>query len=158
MSGKEVEYVAEAFATNWIAPVGPHVDAFEREFCAVTGAGQAVAVASGTAALHLALILAGVKQGDEVLVSTFTFAASVNPIVYQGARPTFVDSERFSWNVDAALLAEAVEVRARVGRPPKAVVVVHIYGQSADLDPIVEVCDRYGVALIEDATEALGAS
>jgi len=150
--------VDEAFATNWIAPLGPHVDAFEREFCEVVGTRHAAALASGTAALHLALILAGVERGDEVLVSTLTFSASVNPICYLGARPIFVDSERASWNLDPAHVAEAVAERVRRRRPPKAVVVVHLYGQSADLDPILEVCAKHGIELIEDAAEALGST
>ncbi|HEX8431015.1 MAG TPA: aminotransferase class I/II-fold pyridoxal phosphate-dependent enzyme [Longimicrobium sp.] len=158
MGGGEEAFVAEAFATNWIAPLGPHVDAFEAEFCEKTGAGHAAAVSSGTAALHLALILCGVGPGDEVVVSTLTFSASVNPIVYQGATPIFVDSERGSWNVDPALLAEAVEARVAAGRKPKAVMLVHLYGQSADIDPVLAVCERHGIALIEDAAEALGAT
>ena len=158
LSGLEQQYVAEAFETNWVTPLGPHVDAFEREFAEVVGAPHAVAVSSGTAALHLALILAGVGPGDEVLVSTLTFVASVNPIVYVGATPVFIDSERRSWNMDPELLESALDERARVGRPPKAVVLVHLYGQSADLDPIVAACDRHGVTLIEDAAEALGTS
>jgi pyridoxal phosphate-dependent aminotransferase EpsN len=158
MGDLEERFVAEAFATNWIAPLGPHVDAFEREFCEAVGSSHAAALSSGTAALHLALKLVGVGAGDEVLVSTLTFSASVNPIVYLGARPVFIDSERVSWNLDPALLEEALEERARRGRLPKAVVVVHLYGQSADLDPILTACERYGVALIEDAAEALGAT
>jgi pyridoxal phosphate-dependent aminotransferase EpsN len=117
-----------------------------------------VALSSGTSALHLALLLAGVGAADEVLVSTLTFVASVNPIVYLGAKPVFIDSERSSWNMDPALLEEALEVRARRGQLPRAVVVVHLYGQSADLDSIATACARYGVPLIEDAAEALGAS
>lgn len=158
MSGREMDYVREAFETNWIAPLGPHVDAFEREFCAVVGSRHAAALSSGTAVLHLALLLAGVGSGDEVLVSSLTFSASVNPIVYCGARPIFIDSERASWNIDPVLLAEALETRARQGRLPKVVVVVHLYGQAADLDPIAETCARHGVTLIEDVAEALGAS
>jgi dTDP-4-amino-4,6-dideoxygalactose transaminase len=158
MSGLERQYVADAFATNWIAPVGPHVDAFEREFRAAVGACHAVAVSSGTAALHLALRLVGVGPGDEVLVSTFTFAASVNPILYLGATPVLIDSEPRSWNMDPALLAETLQQRARVGRRPKAVIVVHIYGQSADMDPIMAVCREHDVPVVEDATEALGAT
>jgi pyridoxal phosphate-dependent aminotransferase EpsN len=153
----EEQYVAEAFATNWVAPLGPHVDAFEREFCDVVGSRHAAAVSSGTAALHLALKLVGVGPGDEVMVSTFTFAASVNPILYLGAQPVFMDSARESWTLDPALLAEELGRRARVGRLPKALVLVHLYGQSADLDPVVELCERYGVVLVEDAAEALGA-
>lgn len=158
LSGLELQYVAEAFVTNWIAPVGPHVEAFEREFCETIGAAHAVAVSSGTAAIHLALMLAGVRGGDEVAVSTFTFAASVNPIVYLGARPVFIDSERESWNMDPELLSAFLDDRARRGTLPKAVVLVHIYGQSADLDPIVAACARHGVTLLEDATEALGSN
>jgi len=158
LSGLEEQYVANAFATNWITPLGPHVDEFEKEFAAAIGAEHAVALSSGTAAIHLALLLAGVGPGDEVVVSTLTFVASVNPIVYLGATPVFIDSDRASWNMDPALLEEALDVRARRGRLPRAVVVVHLYGQSADLDAIAAVCARYGVALIEDAAEALGAT
>ncbi len=156
MSGREQALVQEAFDTNWIAPVGPHVDLFEREFCDTVGAAHAVALSSGTAALHLALLLLGVGRGDDVLVSTFTFAASVNPIAYLGARPVFIDSDRTSWNMDPALLSAALEERAHQGRLPKAVVVVHLYGHTADLDPIVDACARYGVPLVEDAAPALG--
>ncbi|HEX8272049.1 MAG TPA: aminotransferase class I/II-fold pyridoxal phosphate-dependent enzyme [Longimicrobiaceae bacterium] len=158
MSGLEEEYVADAFATNWVAPLGPHVDAFEREFAEAVGARHAAALSSGTAAIHLALILAGVGPGDEVLVSTLTFSASVNPILYQGARPVFIDAERRSWNLDPELLAEELHSRARAGRLPRAVVAVHLYGQSADLDPILAACREHGVPLIEDAAEALGAT
>lgn len=158
MAGGEECLVADAFASNWIAPLGPHVDAFEAEFCAAVGARHAAAVSSGTAALHLALRLGGVGPGDEVVVSTLTFSASVNPIVYLGATPVFVDSERRSWNVDPALLAEAVEARVRVGRAPRAVILVHLYGQSADIAPVLEVCGRHGITLVEDAAEALGAT
>ena len=154
----EQRYVAEAFATNWVAPVGPHVDAVEKEFCQVTGAKHAAAVSSGTAALHLALQLVGVGVGDEVLVSTLTFSASANPVRYLGGVPTFIDSERASWNMDPALLEETLDRRARAGRLPRAVVVVHLYGQSADMEPIVATCGRYGVAVVEDAAEALGSS
>jgi dTDP-4-amino-4,6-dideoxygalactose transaminase len=158
MGGGEEALVAEAFRTNWIAPLGPHVDAFEREFCDAVGAGHAAALSSGTAALHLALILAGVGPGDEVAVSTLTFSASVNPILYLGATPLFIDSERDSWNMDLGLLAEALRDRARAGRLPRAVIVVHLYGQAADLDPILAICAEHGVAVVEDAAEALGAT
>lgn len=158
MGELEQKYVAEAFASNWIAPLGPHVDAFQREFATAVGASHALATISGTAAIHLALQLVGVGPGDEVLVSSLTFAASVNPIRYLGASPVFVDSERESWNMDPGLLGEALRERAAVGRLPKAVVVVHLYGQSADLDPILEVCGQYEVPVIEDAAEALGAT
>lgn len=158
MSGLEKRFVEEAFETNWIAPAGPHIEAFEKEFCEVVGCRYAVAVASGTAAIHLGLILLGVSTGDEVLVSTLTFAASVNPIIYQGGTPVFIDSERSSWNMDPQLLADTLKERARRNRLPKAVVVVHLYGQSADMGPMREVCDRYEVPILEDAAEALGAT
>ncbi len=154
----ELALVTEAFETNWVAPVGPHVDAFEAEFAAAVGARHAVAVSSGTAALHLALRLVGVERGDEVLVSDFTFCASVNPILYEGGVPVFIDSERTSWNLDPNLVEDAFKARSAGGRQAKALVAVHLYGQTADLDPLVELCERYGVALVEDAAEALGAS
>ncbi len=158
MGDRELEFVKEAFDTNWIAPVGPHVDAFEQEFCQVIGAGHAAAVSSGTAAIHLALRLIGVESGDEVFCSTLTFAATANPITYLGAKPVFIDSDRTSWNMNPDLLQEALEHRARIGKLPKAVLVVHLYGQSADIDPILQACDRYEIPLIEDAAEALGAT
>lgn len=158
MTGREQDYIQQAFETNWIAPLGPHVDAFEQEFAAHVGAEHALALSSGTAALHLALQLAGVGPGDEVLVSTLTFSASVNPICYLGARPVFIDSERSSWNLDPALLAERLEAGVRSGKKPAAVVLVHLYGQSANIKPIAELCERYEVPLIEDAAEALGAT
>ncbi len=158
LSGIERQYVADVFDSNWIAPLGPNVDAFEKEFCTTTGAPCALALSSGTAALHLALLLLGVGRDDEVLVSSFTFSASVNPVVYLGGRPTFIDSERQSWNMDSGLLAEALEKRAKTGRLPKAVVLVHVYGQSADIDAIKTICAKYEVVLIEDAAEALGAT
>ena len=160
MSGLEEQCVAEAFAGNWIAPVGPHVNAFAQEFAALVGVDHAAALSSGTAARHLALMLAGVGAGDEVLVSTLTGgplgAASVNPILYLGARPVLIDSEPQSWNMDPALLTETLARKARQGKLSKAVVLVHLYGQSADIAPIKAACARYGVALIEDAAEALG--
>jgi dTDP-4-amino-4,6-dideoxygalactose transaminase len=158
MSGREEGFVADAFATNWIAPLGPHVDAFEKEFCRATHAGAAAALSSGTAALHLALQLVGVGAGDRVFVSTFTFSASVNPIRYLGAEPVFIDSEPASWNMDPELLREALAAAARRGKLPAAVVVVHLYGQSADMDPIMEACSEYGVPVVEDAAESLGSS
>ncbi len=157
MGGDELGLVQDAFATNWIAPLGPHVDAFEKEFAAAVGSPHAAALSSGTAALHLALRLVGVARDDEVLCSTFTFSASANPIVYEGARPVFIDSEAESWNMDPALLAQALESRAKQNRRPKAVVLVHLYGQSADIDAIEALCAQHEVPLIEDAAEALGA-
>jgi pyridoxal phosphate-dependent aminotransferase EpsN len=158
MGDRELALVKEAFESNWIAPLGPHVDAFEREFARLVGSAHAAAVSSGTAALHLAMRLAGVRSGDEVLCSSLTFVASANPILYQGAMPVFVDSEERSWNMDPALLAEELDHCARTWRPPRAVILVHLYGQSANIDPIVEACNRHGVVLIEDAAEALGAT
>ncbi len=157
MSGREQEFIQEAFDSNWLAPLGPQVDAFEAEFAAEVGARHALAVSSGTAALHLALIQAGVQAGDEVMVSDLTFAGSVFPIVYMGARPVFIDCELASWNMDPDLLAEALAARAQARRLPKAVILVHLYGQCAQIDAVLELCERYGVVLIEDAAEALGA-
>ncbi len=156
LDGDEQRLVAEAFASNWIAPLGPHVDAFEREMAAYTGAAHAAALSSGTAALHLALRLLGTRPGDEVWCSSFTFAASANPVCYEQAVPVFIDCEAASWNLDPALLAQALDDAARRGRLPRAVIVVHLYGQCADLDPILAACARHGVALIEDAAEAVG--
>ena len=154
----EFELVREAFATNWIAPLGPHVDAFEKEFAALVGSPHAAALSSGTAAVHLSLRLLGLKPGEEVFCSSLTFSASANPILYECARPVFIDSERASWNMDPARLAEALADRAKKGRLPRAVILVHLYGQSADLDAIAALCAQYGVTLIEDAAEALGAT
>jgi pyridoxal phosphate-dependent aminotransferase EpsN len=137
--------------------MGPMIDAFENEIRGYTGANAAVALSSGTAAIHLALILCGVKPGDQVLCSTFTFAGSAFPVTYLGATPVFVDSEKRSWNMDPELLEQAIKERAKAGSKPKACIVVHLYGQSADLDPIADICARHGVSLIEDAAESLGA-
>lgn len=158
IGSSELEFVKQAFDTNWIAPVGPHVDAFEQEFCEITGAGYAAAVNSGTAALHLALKLVGVGYGDEVFCSTLTFTASANPITYLGAKPVFIDSDRTSWNMNPELLCAALSRRAHIGKLPKAVVLVHLYGQSADIEPILAACNQYNVPLIEDAAESLGAT
>ena len=158
LGSNERRYVAEAFDTNWVAPLGPNVDAFEAEFCARVGCGHAAALASGTAALHLALILSDVQPGDEVWVSDLTFVASVAPIRYVGATPVLFDCERTSWNLDADLLAEELRRAAAAGRLPAAVVLVHLYGQSADIDPIAACCAEFDVPLIEDAAEALGAT
>src|SRR5512140_1225665 len=155
MGGLEEQFVHEAFESNWLSTVGPQIDAFEREFSERIGL-PAVALGSGTGAIHLGLRLLGVGPGDEVLASDLTFVASVNPIRYLGATPVFVDSDRSSWNMDPALLAEALAARARRNRLPRAVIVVHLYGQAADLDPILEACARYEVPLFEDAAEALG--
>lgn len=153
----ELVLVQEAFASNWIAPLGPHVDAFEKEFAAAVGARHAAALNSGTAALHLALRRLGIGKGDEVFCSDLTFVASANPIVYEGAAPVFIDADEATWNMDPALLNEALDDAARRGRLPAAVVLVHLYGQCADIDKVAEACARYDVPLIEDAAEALGA-
>jgi dTDP-4-amino-4,6-dideoxygalactose transaminase len=158
MGDRELQFVTEAFTTNWIAPIGPHVDAFEQEFCQLVGSSHAAAVSSGTAALHLALKLMGVGVGDEVFCSSLTFAASANPIAYLGATPVFIDSERQSWNMDPDLLQAALAQRAKVGKLPKAIILVHLYGQSANVEPIVTACQQYEVPIIEDAAEALGAT
>jgi len=158
LGAREEELVLEAFRTNWIAPLGPHVDAFEREVCAYTGAPHAVALSSGTAALHLALEALGIGAGDSVWVSSLTFAASVFPLRYVGAVPVFVDADISSWNMDPALFVEALEDAARRNALPRAVVLVHLYGQCADVQPIAEACAAHGVLLIEDAAEALGAT
>lgn len=158
LGDSERAFVAEAFDSNWIAPLGPNVDAFESEFRQYTGASNAVALSSGTAGLHLALLLAGVERGDVVLGSDLTFVASANAVVYAGAEPAFVDSERESWNLDPELLAAELRRRASVGKLPAAVVVVHVFGQSANLGPILETCAEYEVPVIEDAAEALGAT
>lgn len=156
MSGEELQFIHQAFDDNWIAPAGPHLAAFEQKFCEYTGAKHAVALASGTAAIHLALMTMGIQAGDEVFVSTLTFAGSVNPIVYLGAKPVFIDSEPHSWNMDPSLLEDALRLRAEKGKLPAAVLPVHLYGQAANMDAIMAVCERYGVPVIEDAAEAIG--
>ncbi|HLX86995.1 MAG TPA: aminotransferase class I/II-fold pyridoxal phosphate-dependent enzyme [Acidimicrobiales bacterium] len=147
----------EAFDSGWIAPVGPQLDAFERELEAEVGAVHALAVSSGTAALHLALLLNGVGPGDDVLVPTFTFVATANTVRYLGARPVFVDCEAPTWQVDPDLVAAELHERARRGTLPAAVVSVDLYGQSADYDRLVAACEQHGVPLVEDAAEAIGA-
>lgn len=153
----ERDFVEEAFRTNWVAPLGPNVDAFERELAELVGAPHATALSSGTAAIHVALRLLEVGPGDLVFCSTLTFAASANPIIYQGAEPVFIDSDEESWNMSPAALERALAWAADAGRLPKAVIVVNLYGQSADMDPLMALCERYGVALVEDAAESLGA-
>jgi len=158
LTGTEAAALQAVLATNWVAPAGPELEAFEREFAAAVGAPAAVAVSSGTAALHLALHLAGVGPGDRVLCSSFTFVASANPILYLGAEPVFVDSEARSWNLDPDLLQEALETFHKSGPMPKALVLVHLYGQCADTERIARLCAEFGVMLIEDAAECLGAT
>ncbi|AOF82666.1 beta-eliminating lyase family protein [Methyloversatilis sp. RAC08] len=151
-------FVDDAFRTNWIAPLGPNVDAFETELAAHVGIGHAAALSSGTAAIHLALDLLGVGPGDEVFCSTLTFVATANPILYQRATPIFIDSEPGTWNMSVPALQRALADADRRGRLPAAVIVVNLYGQSADMDPILEVCGRHGVPVVEDAAESLGAT
>lgn len=159
MGTEERRFVTEAFDTNWLSTVGPNVDGFERELAERLGAGvHALAVSSGTAALHLILRALGVARGDHVAVSTLTFAGSVWPVLYLGAEPVFVDSETTSWNVDPELLREYLRDAATRGTLPKAFVAVHLYGQHADLDPILGICREFGVTLVEDAAESLGAT
>ena len=154
----ERSLLLEAFDSNWIAPLGPMVDAFEREFAEYVGVPHAAALSSGTAALHLALVMLGVGPGDDVLVPTLTFVATANAVSYVGARPVFVDSDEATWNMDPALVAEELDERARGGRLPAAVLGVDLYGQCVDWTPVREACDRHGVPVIEDAAEALGAT
>lgn len=158
LTGHELDALGRALASNWIAPIGPEVDAFEAEFAAALGLPHALATTSGTAALHLALRVLDVGPGDEVLVSTLTFCATINPILYMGATPVFVDAEPLGWNADPALLCDELDRRGRAGTLPAAVIVAHLYGQCADLQPVALACRRWGVPLIEDAAEALGAA
>ena len=158
MSGSELELIREAFESNWIAPLGPQVDAFEQEFAEAVEVPHAAALSSGTAALHLALILAGVKAGDEVICPTLTFVATANAVKYLNAEPVFIDSDRKSWNLDPNLLRKELQDCAERSRLPGAVIVVDLYGQSADYEPILEICEEYEVPVIEDAAEALGAT
>jgi len=158
LNGCERAMLLDAIDSNWVTTLGPHVDAFELEICQKIGVGFAAALSSGTSALHLALVLLGIEHGDEVVTSTLTFAASANAITYCGARPVFIDSDRETWNLDPTLLEEELASCQRRGRLPKAVLVVDIYGQCASYGPILATCERYGIPVIEDAAEALGAS
>ena len=157
LSGAELDLLRDAVESNWIAPLGPHVDAFEAELAAATGAHSVLALSSGTAALHLALLVHGIGAGDEVACSTLTFAASANPIVYSGAQPFFVDSDD-SWLIDPSLLDEAIVARKRAGGRVRAVIAVDLYGRCCDYDALADVCARHDVILIQDATESLGAT
>lgn len=158
MSGAEMKYVREAFDTNWVVPLGPNVNAFEDDLKNFAGAGkEVVALSAGTAAVHLALIACGVGPGDEVLVQSFTFCASSNPIRYLGATPVFVDSESDSWNMDPQLLEQAIDDRiSKTGRKPKAIIPVYLYGMPGRIDEIVAIGEKYGIPVIEDAAEGLG--
>lgn len=158
MSGQEMKYIQEAFDTNWVVPLGPNVNAFEEDLEQLCGEGKrVVALSSGTAAIHLALVNLGVTRGDEVICQSMTFSASANPIVYQGATPVFVDSERDSWNMDPNLLEEAIKDRiAKTGKKPKAIIPVYLYGMPARIDEIMEIARRYEIPVIEDSAEAFG--
>ncbi|WP_118973722.1 DegT/DnrJ/EryC1/StrS family aminotransferase [Taibaiella koreensis] len=158
MGGAERTYVQEAFDTNWVAPLGPNVTGFENDLQDYLGQGYVAAVSSGTAALHLALILLGIKAGDEVICQSMTFSASANPIVYQGATPVFVDSESETWNMDPAALEEAIQQRKASGKKPAAIIVVHLYGMPAKMDEIMAIARQHDIPVIEDAAEALGSS
>ena len=158
LTGREAELVADAIASNWIAPLGPHVDAFEAELAAVAGVEHAVALSSGTAALHLALVVLGIGAGDEVACSGFTFAASANAVTYSGATPFFVDAAEATWTLDPDLLDRAIASRREAGATVRAVVAVDLYGQCCDYAALDEVCARHDVALVQDAAESLGAT
>jgi pyridoxal phosphate-dependent aminotransferase EpsN len=158
MSGHEMKFVQEAFDTNWVAPLGPNVDAFEREVCEYVGAEYGLALTSGTAGIHLALKYLGIGPGDYVFCSTLTFAGSCNPILYQNAIPVFIDSEPETWNMSPVALEKAFEWAKTENKLPKAVIIVDLYGQSADYDQLLPICRQYGVPVIEDAAEALGAT
>ena len=156
MSGNEMTYINEAFDQNWIAPLGPNVDAFEKSIADYCGIKHAAVLSSGTAAIHLAIIILGVERGDEVIAPTFTFSATINPIVYQGAIPVLIDSEPGTWNMDPEILETAIKDRLSKGKKPKAIIVVHLYGMPANMEAIMKIASRYDIPLIEDAAEALG--
>jgi dTDP-4-amino-4,6-dideoxygalactose transaminase len=158
MSGEEQRFVAEAFASNWIAPLGPQVDAFEKEFCSRVGIAHAVALNSGTAALHLALRYLGIGPGDEVIAPSLTFIGGVSPVLFQGAALRFLDSDRTSWNLAPDLLQEELVERNKINKLPKAVICADIYGQCADYDKINDICSEYDVPVLIDSAEALGAT
>lgn len=156
MGGSEKDFVKQAFDENWVSPVGPNIDGFEKDICKYNNINHAAALSSGTSGIHLALILLGVQSGDEVLCSSFTFSASANPIRYQLATPIFVDSEEETWNIDPILLEKAIIDRTKNRNKPKALILVHLYGVSAKMDEILSICEKYEIPIIEDAAEALG--
>ena len=158
MGVNEQKFITEAFETNWISPMGTNVDEFERELASYINVQGSLAVSSGTSAIHLALRLLGVEAGDIVFCSTLTFVASVNPILYQGAEPVLIDSEPQSWNMSPDALERAFHEAKKNGKLPKAVMIVNLYGQSANMEPLLAICDHYGVPVIEDAAESLGAT
>lgn len=155
----EIKYAMEAFETNWVAPVGPHIEAFEKELAEYNSIEHCAVLSSGTAAIHLALIILGVEQGDEVLCSSFTFSGSCNPVKYLRATPVFIDSETESWNIDPDLLDEGIKGRIKkTGKKPKAIIAVHLYGMPARIDRLMEVARQYDIPVIEDAAEAIGSA
>ena len=156
ISGNEKKYVDEAFDQNWIAPAGPHLDQFEDEISRFSNGYEVAVLSSGTAAIHLSLILLGIKKDDIVLCSSFTFSASVNPVIYQGATPVFIDSETETWNMDPVLLEDAINNYIKIGRKPKAIILVHLYGYPAKLDQVLEISNKYNIPIVEDAAEAIG--
>jgi dTDP-4-amino-4,6-dideoxygalactose transaminase len=158
MSGHEMKYINEAFKENWVAPLGPNVDAFEQILADYCGVRHAAALSSGTSAIHLSLIMLGIKPGDEVIASTFTFSATINPIVYLGATPVLIDSEPHTWNMDPYLLEKAIKERRNMGSRynVKAIIVVHLYGMPSDIESIMKIANKYEIPVIEDAAEALG--
>ena len=156
ISGNEKKYVDEAFEQNWIAPAGPHLDQFEDKISKFSNGYEVGVLSSGTAAIHLSLILLGIKKNDVVLCSSFTFSASVNPVIYQGATPVFIDSEPETWNMDPILLEDAITDYIKIGKRPKAIILVHLYGYPAKLDQILEISNKYNIPIIEDAAEAIG--
>jgi dTDP-4-amino-4,6-dideoxygalactose transaminase len=158
MGGEELTYIHQAFDTNWVSPAGPHIDTFEKELATYNGMEYCAALSSGTAAIHLALVILGIKHGDEVICSTFTFSGSCNPIAYVGATPVFVDSELETWNMDPALLEEAILARIKKGKKPKAIILVHLYGMPAKLNELMTISRKYEIPVIEDAAEALGST
>ncbi len=158
MSGNEIKYIKDAFDNNWVAPLGPNVDGFENELANYLQTKHVAALSAGTAALHLALIILGIKKDDEVLVSSFTFSASVNPIIYQCAVPVFIDSEKDTWNMSPELLEKAIEDRIEKGKKPKAIILVHLYGMPAKVDEIMQIAEKYDIPVVEDAAEALGST
>jgi dTDP-4-amino-4,6-dideoxygalactose transaminase len=158
MGGSELKFIEEAFQTNWISPVGPHIQAFENELATYSNTAACAVLSSGTAAIHLALIILNVQRTDEVICSSFTFSGSCNPIAYTGATPVYVDSEADSWNMDPELLENAIQDRIKKGKKPAAIILVHLYGMPAKLNEILSIARKYEIPLIEDAAEALGST
>lgn len=156
MGGDEIKYIYEAFHSNWISPTGPNLDSFEKELCDYNGIGYCVGLSSGTAAIHLALVMLGVGPGDEIICSSFTFAGSCNPIVYQHSTPVFIDSEKETWNMDPQFLEEAIKDRLKKGKKPKAIIAVHLYGMPAKMDAIMDIARQFEIPVIEDAAEGIG--